>query len=151
MSRRSSLLASRLFRRRPGRKSQRGLTLLEIMIVIAILGLLVVIVVPRVVGALGESRVDLTKVAVDKIASDWYNRWQLKSNEACPKDLLEVARAVNAGEDDIKDPWGTPYKFVCGAEAGLPNGQTFGVSSAGEDKKEGTPDDIKSWEKLKKK
>jgi general secretion pathway protein G len=137
-------------RRRLARNSQSGLTLLEIMIVIAILGLLVVIVVPRVVGALSSSKTDLMKVHVDKIATDWYNRWQLKTNEACPKDLIEVARAVNATEDDTKDAWDTPLKFVCGSEAGLPNGLTFGVMSLGEDKKEGTADDIKSWERKKK-
>jgi general secretion pathway protein G len=135
---------------RPRRKSQRGMTLLEIMIVIAILGLLVVIVVPRVVGALSSSKTDLMKIQVDKIATDWYNRWQLKTNEACPKDLLEVARAVSASPDDVKDAWDSDFKFMCGSEAGLPNGLTFGVYSLGEDKKEGTADDIKSWEKKKK-
>ena len=138
-------------KKRPVRKAQRGLTLLEIMIVIAILGLLVVIVVPRVVGALSKSKDDLTKIQVDKIADEWYTRWQIATNEGCPKDLIEVARAVKAGPDEVKDPWDQDLKFVCGSEANLPNGKTFGVYSLGEDKKEGTGDDIKSWEKRKKK
>jgi general secretion pathway protein G len=138
--------------RRP-RNRQRGLTLLEIMIVIAILGLLVVIVVPRVVGALGESRDDLTRVQVNDIAKTWYQRWSIKSGESCPGSLLEVARAVEpaADEDTVKDPWGTPYQFKCGSEQGLPEGVPFGVWSLGEDKKDGTADDIKSWELKKKK
>lgn len=138
--------------RRPARAAQRGLTLLEIMIVIAILGLLVAIIAPKVIGALSSSQTDLTKIAVDKIAGDWFNRWKLQNTDkACPDNLLEVARAVKATEDDIKDPWGSPYQFKCGSEAGLPNGLEFGVWSTGEDKKDQTGDDIKSWEKVHKK
>lgn len=136
---------------RTARHAQRGLTLLEIMIVIAILGILAAVIAPRVVGALSSGKESSTKLMVDKIATDYFNRWQLKSNEACPKDLLEVFRAVGEPESSLTDPWDTPYKFVCGSDAGLPSGQTFGVISFGEDKKEGTADDIKSWEKLKKK
>jgi general secretion pathway protein G len=139
-------------RRSGGRKAQRGLTLLEIMIVIAILGLLVVIVVPRVVGALSKSEVDLTRVAVNNIANDWYNKWDLASDEPCPQSILELAKAVSANEEDTKDPWGMPYKLMTSCQGELPAGvSTVGVMSFGPDKKEGTPDDIKSWERAKKK
>jgi general secretion pathway protein G len=140
-------------RRSGGRKAQRGLTLLEIMIVIAILGLLVVIVVPRVVGALSKSEVDLTRVAVNNIANDWYNKWDLASDEPCPQSILELAKAVNANEEDTKDPWGMPYKMYTSCQGDMPAGvsTSIGVMSFGPDKKEGTPDDIKSWERAKKK
>jgi hypothetical protein len=48
---------------------------------------------------------------------------------------------------DVKDPWGSEFQMKCGD--GAPEGAEFGVLSLGPDKKEGTDDDIKSWEKLK--
>jgi general secretion pathway protein G len=137
-------------RNRPARKAQAGLTLLEIMIVIAILGLLVVIVVPRVMGALSKSQVDLMKIRVNKIADEEFPRWAVQNNDKqCPADLLEIGKAVDANitADAYVDAWGKPFKMSCGDTA--PAGAKFGVSSFGEDGKDNTPDDIKSWEKTR--
>jgi general secretion pathway protein G len=133
------------------RRAQRGLTLLEIMIVIAILGILVAVIVPRVIGALSKSKNDLMKIQVDKIAYEDYPRWAASSTDkSCPDNLAEVLTFVGKTDDDAKDTWGTPFKFFCG-KANLPPGVKDGIAvmSLGEDKTEGTPDDIKSWEKLK--
>jgi hypothetical protein len=46
---------------------------------------------------------------------------------------------------DTKDPWGTDYKMFCGQTL-PPGAKGLAVSSAGEDQKEGTSDDIKSWD-----
>lgn len=152
MSRLRSLLSARLVRR-ARRTPQRGLTLLEIMIVIAILGLLVVIIVPRVIGSKDDAELRLTKIAVDKIANEWYTRWDLASDEPCPKSVLELAQAVKATADDIKDPWGNEYKLYTSCLNNLPSGVTgsVGILSMGPDRKEGTEDDIKSWERMGKK
>jgi general secretion pathway protein G len=143
---------SRVTRRTTRRNTQAGLTLLEIMIVIAILGLLVVIVVPRVMGALGSSKVDLTKIQVDKIVKEYYPRWASQNTEKpCPDNLLEIGRSIDKTftEDEFKDAWGKPLKFLCGDT--LPAGASgLAVYSMGEDGKDNTPDDIRSWEKVKK-
>lgn len=141
--------------RRQLRRAQRGLTLLEIMIVIAILGLLVVIVVPRVMGALGSSRTDLAKVQVDKIAREYYPRYiTANADNGCPAALIDIGKFIDGSmtEDDFKDPWGQPLKFACGS-GNLPAGVKDGIAvwSTGEDKQDGTADDIKSWEKPAKK
>jgi general secretion pathway protein G len=136
------------------RKSQAGLTLLEIMIVIAILGLLVVIVVPRVMGALGSSKIDLTKIQVDKVVKEYYPRWSSQNTDkACPDSLLEIGKSIDKTftEEEFKDAWGKPLKFLCGDT--LPTGASgsgLAVYSFGEDGKDNTPDDIRSWEKPKK-
>lgn len=144
-----------LFRRpvrRTRRNTQAGMTLLEIMIVIAILGLLIVIVVPRVMGALGSSKVDLTKIQVDKIAKEYFPRWSMaNTDKGCPDNLLAVGKVVDASftDEDFKDAWGKPLKFLCGDT--LPAGaQGLAVYSMGEDGKDNTPDDVRSWEKVKK-
>jgi general secretion pathway protein G len=141
-------------RRRHARAAQRGLTLLEIMIVIAILGLLVVIVVPKVMGALGSSKIDLTKVQVDKVAREYYPRYfAANSDNACPATLLEIGKFIDGSmtEDDFKDPWGSTLKFACGS-GNLPAGVKDGIAvwSTGENKTDGDADDIRSWEKPKK-
>ncbi|HEU0032922.1 MAG TPA: prepilin-type N-terminal cleavage/methylation domain-containing protein [Kofleriaceae bacterium] len=147
----ATVLVSVRRRRQLARQAERGMTLLEIMIVIAILGLLIALVVPRVMGAFGESKTKIAKIAVDKIANEDYPRWAMgNTDKGCPDSLVEVATYVEKTEADMKDPWGTPYKFFCGA-GNLPAGVKSGIAvmSFGEDKAEGTADDIKSWEKLK--
>ena len=137
-------------RRAIARKAQRGLTLLEIMIVIAILGLLVVIVVPRVMDAFGKSKVDLAKVQVDKFANDYYQRWAAQNNDKGCSDttIIDVGKSVdhNLTEDDIKDTWGHPIQLMC-EESKFKGVYSFGEN--GKDEK-GLGDDIKSWERVKK-
>lgn len=135
------------------RAAHPGLTMLEIMIVIAILGLVMgLVVVPRVMGMFGESKEKLAKLAVDKFANDDYGKWLLSNQEkGCPDDLGEIAKFTGKDPvEDTKDPWGTPYKFYCGADvpAGTQKG-SIAVQSFGEDKQPDTADDIVSWKKLK--
>ena len=152
----------RLFRQAPRRAprraslalraAHRGLTLLEIMIVIAILGLVMgLVVVPRVMDMFGQSREQLAKLAVDKFAFESYPQWKVANpSKDCPETLLALAQFVGKGESDVEDPWGTPYEMYCGG-ANMPAGATgsMAIVSYGPDKKKGTEDDIKSWEKKK--
>ncbi|MBS1120726.1 MAG: pseudopilin, cryptic, ral secretion pathway [Deltaproteobacteria bacterium] len=156
MSIRSSLLAAHRRSLAPRRQSlalrtaHRGMTLLEIMIVIAILGLLIAVVVPRVMSALGSSKVSLTKVAVNKLADQAYPQWAIKNTDkSCPDNLAEVGAVVEMKPEDLVDAWGSPYKFLCAPNlpAGVKNG--IAVYSLGEDKAENTADDVRSWEKVK--
>jgi general secretion pathway protein G len=147
--------------RRIVRNAQRGLTLLEIMIVIAILGILIAVVAPKVIGALSESKVELTKVRVNNI-KNWYQKWSLKSEKPCPDSLLDVVRSVSKGDseeqmvDNTKDLWHQPLKFMCGDN--LPNGvqgglAVYSVGANGKDEHDAAcanpdqcpSDDIVSW------
>ena len=145
---RLSRRASRLHRARHlqrGRRGQRGMTLLEIMIVLAILALVMGLVVgPRVMSMFGSSKVDIAKATVQKFAYEAYTQWSVANRDkACPANIEELTPFMNS--KDIKDPWGTPYKLMCGQN--LPAGaKGLAVMSFGEDQKEGTGDDIKSWE-----
>jgi general secretion pathway protein G len=137
----------------PRRHRLRGLTLLEIMIVIAILGLVMgLVVVPRVMGLFVESNEHIAKLTVDKLAFQEAPQWQVSSGKPCPDSLLTIAQFVGKGQETIVDPWGTPYELFCGGENMPPGatGASFAVMSYGRDKKKGTEDDIKSWEPAKK-
>ena len=132
-------------RNRRRRQAQRGMTLLEIMIVLAILALVMGLVVgPKVMKMFGESRVDIAKMTVNKFANEAYPHWASEHpGKACPDSLAELNEYMNG--KDTKDPWGSEYKMFCGST--LPQGaKGLAVQSLGEDQKEGTCDDIKSWD-----
>jgi general secretion pathway protein G len=125
--------------------AQRGMTLLEIMIVLAILALVMGLVVgPRVMRMFGKSKVDIAQLTVKKYAFEAFGEWsQSHPDKACPEKLEDLTQYMDS--KDVKDPWGNPYKMFCGQN--LPAGAKGGlaVMSAGEDGKEGTEDDVKSW------
>jgi len=134
-----------LVQRRVRRAGQRGMTLLEIMIVLAILALVMGLVVgPRVMRMFGDSKVDLAKMTAKKYAYEAYTQWSMANRDkSCPDKLEALNEYTNL--KDTKDPWGGTYKMLCGQN--LPAGaKGLAVMSAGEDQKEGTADDIKSWE-----
>jgi general secretion pathway protein G len=143
-----ALYHRRLSRKSSRRIAQRGLTMLEIMIVIAILGLVMgLVVVPKVMDLFGKSKVDIAKLAVNQYALDLYPKWQIQMKKDCPENgLADLVKFAGKTEEDLKDPWDSPYKMLCGAGQ-LPPGVSSGIAvySLGADKTENTPDDVKSW------
>ena len=140
-----SLLTKLVRRRRLARQAQRAMTLLEIMIVLAILALVMGLVVgPKVMKMFGSSKVDIAKATLQKYAYEAYPQWsQANPSKACPDKLEDLNEFMN--NKDIKDPWGQQYKMYCGQTL-PPGAKGLAVSSSGEDQKEGTNDDLKSWE-----
>src|SRR5215470_2579355 len=124
--------------------AQRGITLLEIVIVLAIIGLVMgVLIGPRVFSMFSKAKEDIARLQVTDLANNSYGLWQRDNPDAsCPEHLEDLIKYAN--KKDIKDPWGTQYIMKCGE--GLPQDVSFGVSSAGPDKKDGTADDIHSWD-----
>src|SRR5512143_2766938 len=118
--------------KRVARNSQRGMTLLEIMIVLAILALVMGLIGgPRVMKMFAESKTDIAKLTVKKFADEAFPQWaRSHPDKGCPDKMEDLAE----------------YKLFC--PPNLPAGAKGGIaiSSPGEDKKEGTSDDIKSWE-----
>jgi prepilin-type N-terminal cleavage/methylation domain-containing protein len=126
-------------------RAQRGMTLLEIMIVLAILALVMGLLVgPRVMKMFAGSKVDITKIKLKKYAFEAYPSWSASHpDKACPGNISELNEYMNG--NDSNDAWGRPIKMMCGAS--LPAGaKGIAMASSGEDGKDGTEDDLKSWE-----
>src|SRR5215467_11029272 len=126
-------------------RSQRGMTLLEIMIVLAILALVMGLLVgPRVLKMFGESRVKTTKIKLTQYANEAFPQWSASHpDKACPDKITDLNEYMHAS--DANDSWGRPIKMLCGTN--LPAGaKGIAMLSMGEDGKEGTEDDLKSWD-----
>jgi hypothetical protein len=91
-----------------------------------------------------EQRQSETKLKLQLYAFAAFPNWAAAHpDRTCPDRLEELNEYMDAS--DTSDAWGRPIKMLCGAS--LPAGSKgIGVVSMGEDGKEGTDDDIKSWE-----
>jgi general secretion pathway protein G len=117
----------------------RGFTLLEVMIVLAIIGLISAAIGTGVMHSLHESRLRTAKLQVREIVGSVQQ--SMLDDTACPTidDLVKRGALRNSP----KDPWGTPLVLHCPSEH---EKDPVDVISAGPDKKPGNEDDIRSWE-----
>jgi general secretion pathway protein G len=135
-------------------RSEAGYSLLELLVVLAILGLIISIAAPRVIGYFESSKSKIAKIEISNLqaALDVY----LLSEHAYPtqdqglKALIESPQGVEnwAGpyltrKDGIVDPWGRPFIYKIPGAHGK-----FDISTLGADGKEGGTDedqDLGSW------
>ena len=127
--------------RRLQRKRDRGFTLLEIMVVLAIIGLIVGSVGVMVFNRFKKAQVSTAKTRVTQVANA-VTQYMLDNSNNCPRSLEELV-AQKYLQKGMKDPWGKDFILRC---PGTNDTDGADVSSAGPDKAEGTADDVKSWE-----
>lgn len=112
----------------------RGVTLVEILIVLAIIAMIAGGVAVVAVPKLEQARVDTTKTNLRVLlpAAEMY-----RSNNAgdCPTVQLLQQKKEISSTSETKDPWGSSYKILCDEDETR-------VLSFGKDKKENTADDI---------
>lgn len=124
------------FARALTRAGSRGVTLIEILIVLAIVGLIAggvaVVAVPKYAEAQKkQAQTDARTIhpAAEKYRVD-------HTGDECPTvELLREKKELSQASK-ITDPWDTPYKIICGDD-------DIVVMSFGPDKKENTADDIR--------
>ncbi len=133
------------------RRKSSGFTLMEMIIVIMIIATLAVIIIPNVMGRGQDAKDAAAKASIrtglgtaidifyadtgqypaqleDLIVDPGLNNWKgpyLKNQSTVPL-----------------DPWGNPYFYVT---PGANNETAYDLSSAGQDGKTGTDDDITNW------
>ena len=121
-------------------RTQRGLTLAEIMVVIVILGVLAGIVFGGFFGILGESKGDIAKLQIKEIGSK-LDLYKMKNNKY-PKSLQD-AKSLLKDETVPKDPWGNDYVYTTSSSCG----KDYELLSMGENGKKGGGDDISNCDK----
>ena len=137
--------------RKPG---ARGFTLVEIMVVVVIIGILAVLVVPRVVGRSDDARIAAAKHDVATIQQSLklyrLDNGRYPTSEQGLQALVAKPQSAPVPTnwrqylDKLpKDPWGKEFMLKC---PGTGNPDGVDIVSSGPDKQEGTADDIKSWE-----
>jgi general secretion pathway protein G len=123
------------------RASQRGFTLVEILVVLAIIGLIMGGVAVVAGGALGDARIDTAKNETMKIAG-YADMYSIKKKGKCPSDM-KALKSAGIIKKVSRDPWDNDYKIVC------EDGGVKGVASAGPDGEWDNADDINSWDESK--
>lgn len=130
---------SKLRNRRLGRA--RGMTLVEIMVVVAIIGMIMGAVAVGAMSQLKKAKVKNTKMMVHTIQEALVH-YATDNTDSCPKALSDLATQKYLTKVP-KDEWGQDFIFTC---PGQHNTDGADIVSKGEDKTEGTADDIKSWD-----
>jgi general secretion pathway protein G len=119
----------------------RGMTLVEIMVVVAIIGMLMGTVGVYAYGRLEKARISDTKMVIHSVEQALVH-YQTDNTDGCPKSASDLV-AQKYMSKEPKDAWGQALIFVC---PGQHNPDGADIVSKGKDKQEGTQDDIKSWE-----
>ena len=131
-----------------------GYTLLELLVVLAIIALLIGFVAPKMMGYLGRAKVDAAKVQLHNVSTA-IELYRLDTG-AYPTEaeglraLLEKPGAVDhwngpylTRADGILDPWGQPFIYKQPGQHG-----DYDLMSYGADKQpggEGDDADVTSW------
>lgn len=134
----------------PGRRrrrrllgNERGLTLVELLVVLLILGLIAGFAVPRVMTFLGGARHDAAEIQLQRLASivELYalDVGHYPATEEGLVALLEAPQGASSwagpylnNPDALTDPWGNPYQYRAPGESG-----DFDLWSLGADGKPG--------------
>jgi general secretion pathway protein G len=136
---------------------QRGFTLVEIMVVVVIIGILGALVVPKLLGRTGESRVTAAKVDIStlnqalklyKLDNQRYPTTEQGLQALVQKpDSGPAANGWKAGGylDKLpKDPWGNPYQYLSpGVHTEV---DIFSLGGDGQPGGAGEDKDIGSWD-----
>ncbi len=119
-----------------------GFTLIEILVAVAIIGILGTVATMSITKNLEKAKVTAAREAVTNIKNAVVN-YNLQTKKY-PSDLNALITAdgdeepvLEGGEGALEDPWGTEYQYER-------KGKRIAIISAGPDGEFGTEDDVRS-------
>jgi general secretion pathway protein G len=127
------------------RKQELGFTLVELLVVVAILGLLITLVAPAMMRQLGSAKHRIAEQSVARLAGilDIYRLdvgvypstdQGLSALNASPAGVAGWNGPYVSDGTGIVDPWGRPYDYRSPSQR---NGRAFDIASFGADGKPG--------------
>ena len=134
-------------------KKQSGFSLLEVMVVLVIIGMILSIVAPNIMGQQEEAALDKARLDIQQL-EDAMNMYKLKNKKYPSTEQGLEALVTKTTIDPVprrfpeggfisklpEDPWGNPYQLVSPGEMGK-----IDIFSMGPDGEVGTDDDIGNW------
>jgi general secretion pathway protein G len=146
----ASRVAARTFHR-----TAEAFTLLEILVVLAIIGMLVGLAVTNVGNIFSSSQKDITKLFVNQSMQAPLSVYRIHMGDypttaeglqaliTPPANKADRWRGPYLQENKLPtDPWGEPYQY---RYPGVKNKDRYDLWSKGPDKTDGTEDDIGNW------
>jgi general secretion pathway protein G len=124
----------RVWPRTGPRLLERGVTLVEVLIVVAIMSLMSAAVVVAVIPKFKDAQVKTADQSAREIRNA-VTRYRSRGTETCPTVTQLVSEKEIDSASKLDDPWGSAFKIECADD------EVY-VLSLGPDKKEGTADDI---------
>lgn len=133
-------------RRSRRRRPSRGMTLIEIMVVITLLGLIAAAVGVAAVNMLEQGQIDTARTQANEIAKSIETFRVTVGRYPTTAEGLEVLANPPKGKPVMeripKDPWNNDYQYIM---PGNHNPNKYDVKSNGPDGQEGGGDDIGNW------
>ncbi len=132
------------------RSAQAGFSLVEMLVVLAIIGLLVGLVGPRVLGYLADSKIKTARIQIDSTAAAldlfYLDNTRYPTSSEGLNALVQKPGSASTwngpylkGGQVPKDPWGNPYLYRSPGQHG-----SYDLYSLGPDGREGV-NNVTNW------